>query len=154
MLIRNSNYIKIEGFNIVGEVDNIDPADALYYQFTYKDANGNILERVPRGSTDAEIAAMTLPILSNITRPTYYNTAGIMIGNSHHIDVLSNVVSKMPGEGIRAFDSDFLNIIGNEVSECTSSSPTGVHGLSVYTGRNSYRDWETLVRDWETGWLS
>lgn len=137
VLIRNSNNIKFEGFSIQGESDNITASTALYYQFTYKDANGNILERVPRGSTDTDISNMTLPLLSNVSRPTYFNTSGIMIGNSHHVDILNNTVYNMPGEGIRAFDSDFLNIIGNEVFGCTSRSPTGVHGLSVYTANSS-----------------
>ncbi len=137
VLIRNSNNIKFEGFIIQGEASNITLSYAREYQFTYKDASGNILERVPRGSTDDQIAAMTLPILSGITRPSYFNTSGIMVGNSHHVDVLNNVVNNMPGEGIRSFDSDFLNIIGNEVYSCSSRSATGVHGLSVYTANSS-----------------
>jgi parallel beta-helix repeat protein len=128
--VRNSSYIKIEGFNIEGEPVSL--ATALQYQFTYKDAGGNILERVPPGSTDAQIAAMTLPILNNIDRPTYTNTSGISVNGSHHVDLLNNIVSGTPGEGIRSFTSDFLNIIGNTVSGCSGTSAAGVHGMSVY----------------------
>jgi parallel beta-helix repeat protein len=128
--VRNSSYIKIEGFNIVGEPVSL--ATALQYQFTYKDAGGNILERVPPGSTAAQIAAMTLPVLNNIDRPTYTNTSGISVNGSHHVDLLNNTVSGTPGEGIRAFTSDFMNIIGNTVSGCSGTSAAGVHGMSVY----------------------
>ena len=135
--IKNSSYIKIEGFNIQGESLNIPLSFALQYQFTYKDSNGTILERVPAGSTPAEIETLTLPVLNNIKRPTYFNTSGIQVNGSHHIDLLNNTVINMPGEGIRAFTSDFLNIIGNTVSNCSSKSATGVHGLSVYNMNSS-----------------
>jgi parallel beta-helix repeat protein len=130
--IRNSSYIKIEGFNIVGEAQNIPLSLAFQYQFTYKDAGGTILERVPTGSTPAQISALTLPVLNNIKRPTYFNTSAISVNGSHHIDITNNNVNYMPGEGIRSFTSDFLNIIGNKVSGCSSKSSFGVHGLSVY----------------------
>ncbi len=131
--IKNSNNIRFQGFQVEGESNNISLNFAKQYQFTYKDANGTVLERVPLGSTDAVIETLVLPILINITRPTYFNTSGISVNSSHHIDIRNNTVYDMPGEGIRSFTSDYLNIINNEVYGCAKRSATGVHGLSVYT---------------------
>lgn len=131
--VKNSSYVSIEGFEVEGEVNNIPLDSGLKYQFIYKDVMGNIQQRVPVGSTPAQIATMTLSVLSNIERPTYFNTSGISINNSHHVKILNNHVYNMPGEGIRSFTSDYLNIIGNTVYNCSRRSATGVHGLSIYT---------------------
>lgn len=131
--IVNSSYIHIEGLELEGETENITLSFAEQHQFTYKDADENILQRVPPNSTDEEIENMTLPVLTNITRPTYFNTHGIGVNGSHHIKIIDNVVHHTPGEGIRSFTSDYLTINGNIVHNCSRKSSTGVHGLSVYT---------------------
>ncbi|MEO1450931.1 MAG: T9SS type A sorting domain-containing protein, partial [Bacteroidota bacterium] len=131
--IRNSNYIRIEGFQIVGEADNIPMSLAMQYQFTYKDSTGAILERIPPGTDVDDYGSLDLQVLKKISRPSYFNTSGISVNSSHHIEIVNNAVSKMPGEGIRSFKSDFLTIIRNTVSFCSGRSSTGVHGLSVYT---------------------
>lgn len=131
--IVNSSYIHVEGFEIEGETNNIPLAFAEQHKFTYKDEDGNILQRVPPNTSDEAVANMTFPVLSNITRPTYFNTHGISVNRSHHIKILNNIVHHTPGEGIRSFTSDYLTINGNIVHNCSRRSATGVHGLSVYT---------------------
>lgn len=136
ILVKNSSYIRIEGFEVYGETENIPLDTALAYQFIYKDANNNIQYRVPPLTPSNVVDTMTFPILSNIKRPTFFNTAGISVLASHHIDVVNNYVHHAPGEGIRSFTSDYLNIIGNEIHDCSRRSSTGVHGLSVYNLSN------------------
>ena len=133
--IRNSNNIWVEGFTITGELKRIPLSFAKEYQFTYKDSLGAEQERIPSDWTKAEIEARTdLPDIdsANITRPPYFNTSGISINACHHIEIVNNTVSNMPGEGIRSFSSDFLTITDNTVFACSRRSSTGVHGLSVY----------------------
>lgn len=69
--------------------------------------NGNIQERVPKELNGTQIGNLDLPVLNGIIRPTYFNTSGISVNSSHHIDIVNNTVYKMPGEGIRSFTSDF-----------------------------------------------
>lgn len=131
--IRNSSYIRIEGFEIEGEVENIPLNLALQYQFTYKDVSGNILERVPPGTPTTTIETMTFPILNNISRPFYFSTMGILVQGSHHIDVSSNYVHHMPGTGIRAFESDYIRIEKNELHDNSRRSSIGNHGLVIHS---------------------
>ncbi len=137
--IRNSSYIRVEGFYIEGESENIPLPFAKQYQFTYRDSLKEERERISPEMADSisTIEDLTLDTLTNITRPTYFNTSGISVNASHHIDILNNTVSDMPGEGIRSFDSDFLTIVGNTVFNCSGRSSTGVHGLSIYTLNSS-----------------
>ena len=133
ILVKNSSYIKIEGFNIVGELDNIPLETALHQQFLYKDLNTNEFKyRIPPNTPTSEVEGMTLDVLENIDRPTLFNTAGITVNKSHHIEISNNTVSNMPGEGIRSFESDFLHIKNNTVFKNSLRSSTGVHGLSLY----------------------
>ena len=129
--LRNSSYIQIEGFEVYGEVENISMQTARDNQFIYKDADGNIKYRVPAGSTADEVAAMTLPVLYNISRPNYTDTKGIYVSKSHHINLINNLVHHTPGGGLRVASGDYINIIGNEVHNCSRKSYSGTHALVV-----------------------
>lgn len=131
--IRNSSFIRVEGFEIEGEVENIPLSLALQYQFTYKDANGIVQERVPPGTPASTIETMTFPILNNITRPYYFSTMGILVQGSHHIDISNNTVHHMPGTGIRAFESDYVSINKNNVHNNSRRSSIGNHGLVIHS---------------------
>jgi len=134
VLIKNSSYIKLEGIETYGETENIPLSLALDEQFLYRDLDGNLQYRVPPNSTPEYVEQQVLPALDpSIDRPTYFNTHGIIVNNSNNIDVVNNLVHHMPGEGIRAVSSDYINIIGNEVHNCSRRSSTGVHGISLYT---------------------
>jgi hypothetical protein len=147
--VQSSSYVKVEGFEIYGETENIvlgnpttddtgNPYEAYDYQFAYRlptdpsGINDPYRLRLPnRHASDAP----TLPDISNanIIRPYYYFTHGIVVQGSDHIDILNNLVHHVPGEGIRAAGSDYINIIGNEVHNCARRSSTGVHGISCYS---------------------
>ncbi len=132
--IKNSSYIKVEGFEVYGEVENIPLDSALQYQFLYLDEDDNIKYRLPPFTPIEVVEDTILPILPpGIKRPTYFNTSGMGAMNCHHIEFSSNYVHHMPGEGIRSFDSDFIIFKDNEVHDCSRRSSTGVHGMSVYT---------------------
>ena len=134
ILIKNSSFVKLEGLETYGETENIPLSLALDEQFLYRDLDGNLQYRVPPNSTPEYVEQQVLPALDpSIDRPTYFNTHGIVINNSNNIDVANNLVHHMPGEGIRAVSSDYINIIGNEVHNCSRRSSTGVHGISLYT---------------------
>lgn len=125
----NASYVRIEGLEIYGEVENISLDTALAYQFLYKDQNGNLQYRVPPGTSDATIATMTFPILNNIQRGSYTSTRGLYINNVHHIDLINNHVHHAPGTGFRVAEADYINAIGNKVHDCSRKSYAGTHGF-------------------------
>lgn len=132
----NCSYIRIEGFEVYGEVENISLQTALDNQFLYKDSDGNIHYRVPPGTSAEEVAEMTFDILTDISRPTYTDTRGIYISNSHHIDIIDNTVHHTPGTGLRVAKSDYFNIVGNEVHDCSRKSYSGTHALVVHSSKS------------------
>lgn len=134
----NSSYIRIEGLEIFGEVENIPIETALALQFLYRENNSiNTLYRVPPGTSDEQVGQMTFDILDNVSRPSYTDTRGIFLTNVHHIDLLNNLVHHTPGNGFRVSDCDYINIVGNEVHNCSRKSYSGTHGL-VVTNANSF----------------
>jgi hypothetical protein len=132
--VKNSSYIKIQNLEVFGEVNNIPLDTALQYQFLYKDSLGQLLYRMPPLSPPSVVNQAVLPFLPlNIVRPTYFNTMGIIVVSSEHVDILDNYVHHMPGEGIRGVSSDFMKFNRNEVHDCSRRSAAGVHGMSLYT---------------------
>lgn len=127
--IRNSSYIRVEGFEIEGERDNIPLDTAFRYQFTYKDINGIIQERVPAGTPDTVVAAMTFPILTDVTRPSVFNSDALIAQNSHHIDLFNNSISKSTSAGIRIASCDYVNVINNVVRDCNQRTSVGTPAL-------------------------
>lgn len=125
----NASYVRIEGLEIYGEVENISLDTALAYQFLYKDQNGNLQYRVPPGTSDAAIATMTFPVLNNIQRGSYTSTRGLYINNVHHIDLINNHIHHAPGTGFRVAEADYINAIGNKVHDCSRKSYAGTHGF-------------------------
>jgi hypothetical protein len=132
-MIRNSSYIHIEGFEIEGEVNNIPLDSALKYQFTYKDSSGNIAERVPPGTPPNVVDTMNFPILANVTRPSYFNTIGLLTQNSHHLIIKRNIIHHLPGTGLRIFKGDYINLTENEIHNSSRRSSVGNHGLVVHS---------------------
>lgn len=132
--VRNSSYLKVLGFEVYGETENIPLTLAQNYQFAFRrnSLTNNIEYRLPN-SFNRDTSG--LEDISNLTiyRPFYFFTHGILVQNSHHIDVNNNLVHHVPGEGIRFASSDYINCIGNEVHNCSRRSATGVHGISCYT---------------------
>lgn len=128
----NCSYIRIEGLEIYGEVEQIPLSTAQALQFLYRE-NGstNTLYRVPPGTSDAAIANLTLPVLNNISRPSYTDTRGIYLSTVHHIDLIGNYIHHTPGNGFRVADCDYINIINNEVDNTSRKSYSGTHAMVV-----------------------
>lgn len=137
--IRNSSYIKVIGFEIEGEVDNIPLDSALKYQFVYRQClnqsctNFQDTFRVAFGSTPEQVEAMEFEVLKNVLRPTTINNIGLLVQNSHHIEVLNNLIHHNTGTGIRFFKCDYINCIGNEVHNNSRRASIGNHGLVFHS---------------------
>ena len=134
----NSSYLQIAGFNIYGEVENIPLTTALALQFLYVDPEtGEVVYRVPPGTPDEVVATMTFPALGPVQRPSYTDTRGLYLSNVDHIKILHNIIHHTPGGGLRVADCEYVDIIGNEVYDCSGRSYSGTHGLVVTKARSS-----------------
>jgi hypothetical protein len=132
--VRNSSYIRVEGFEIEGEVLNVPLDTAKKYQFAYKlIGDPKVYYRVPPGTPDSQIATMTFPILNNSFRPSLYSGMGMLVQGSHHVEILRNNIHHLCGTGLRVFQSDYYKLIENEVHNCSRRGAVGNHGLVVHS---------------------
>jgi parallel beta-helix repeat protein len=135
--VTGCSYVKVQGFEIYGETESITLSLALDYQFAFRrttnaGANNVHENRVPVGTNTDQTGLEDLSPFT-IFRPYYFFTHGIVVQNSHHIDIIGNTVHHMPGEGIRFAGSDYFNCNKNIVHNNARRSSTGVHGISCYT---------------------
>ena len=129
--IRNCAYLNFEGFKIRGETPNIPLSLAQQYQFAYRlEEGGDILYRFPPNTPAEDIEGVDdLPLLPNAIRPSYFDTKGLVIQNSHHVRVRNNHIRMMPGTGMRANGCSYVWVTDNEIENCSRRSYSGTHGL-------------------------
>ena len=129
----NSEYVRVMGFEVYGEVQNIPLEEAKALQFVYKDGDGEVQYRVPqRRADDIDwIGEQKLEKLGNVDRPSYIDTRGVYVSNSHHVKILDNTIHHMPGGGLRVSYSEHVDIIGNTIHDCSRRSYSGTHALVV-----------------------
>lgn len=136
--MQHCSYIRIEGFEIYGQVDSIPLSTALALQFLYREENStNSLYRVAPGTSEEDIEHMTFVKLKNVSRPSYTSTRGMYLSDVHHIDILNNTIHHMTGGGLRVSDCEYINIINNEVHNCARKSYAGTHALVVTKASSS-----------------
>ena len=128
--VSNCSYLVFDGIEIEGQVNQIPLSTAKALQFLYK-KNGTVHYRVPPGTTDAQVAGMTFSKLQNIKRPSYTDTRGLYMNNVHHIVIKNMLIHHMPGGGLRVADCSYIDLIGNEVHNCSRKSYSGTHGFVV-----------------------
>jgi hypothetical protein len=81
--------------------------------------------------------------LAQTTILPFYSGNGIGVGNSyltnhaHHINIISNTISKCCGCGITAVQSDYVTIEGNRIFDNAWYSPREASGISMY------QDWDS-----------
>ncbi len=146
MRVQNSSYLRIENFNIQGEVDNLPLSVANALQFVYilntatsltdpapSDIKYRDQDCISNCTAGAILDGETYSVLNpnQVYRPTYYDTRGLYLSDVHHIDIVNNHIHHMPGGGLRVSDCEDILIKGNEVNDCSRRSSGGTHGLVV-----------------------
>ncbi|WP_452224011.1 T9SS type A sorting domain-containing protein [Lacinutrix chionoecetis] len=146
--ITNSSYLKIEDFNMEGEVDRIPLTTANNLQFVYIIDDGNLQGTVTApdaadikfrnldetNDTDGIVEETdTYSDISNLSvkRPSYVDTRGFFMSNSENVIITNNTIHHTPGGGLRVSDSKFVDVIGNEIYRCSARSYSGTHALVV-----------------------
>jgi hypothetical protein len=144
--VQNSSYLRIEGFNIEGEVNNLPLSVANSLQFVYILNTASSLTNptmadikyrdqdcisncTPNAVVDGEIYTTLNP--NQVYRPTYYDTRGMYLSDVHHLEIINNHIHHMPGGGLRVSDCEDILIKGNEINDCSRRSSGGTHGLVV-----------------------
>lgn len=106
--VQGADYIIIDGLKIVGNNDAISIDYALSEQANYDNS-----------STSGNGIAVS---------PEYAN----QINKSHNIIIRNCEISKCGGGGIYTFQSDYITIENNTISECAWYSPYNNSAISMY----------------------
>lgn len=143
ILVKNSSYVKIIGFEVKGMSETITQSEAWYNWGIYKNPNDNSIHNL---ATELGIDPSN-PLLINQTiaksaftfneiRPAYYNGRGIVANSSHHIELINNKVHHCPQSGIRVEGCDYVTVSGNEVYSNTYYTSAGVGAITVSSSLN------------------
>jgi hypothetical protein len=118
--ITNSEYIRIEGFDVAGPNQIINLAEASQYQFAYR-LPGDTTTHFRDPAEDLSLATSSTggKSIASLggTQPTYYHSQAIAIGNNaNHIEIVGNSVHDSPGYGISSLGgADYITIRGSTV---------------------------------------
>lgn len=126
--VADVSHVVIEGFEIVGVADEIDPADSLAFGTAFQGRD--------------------------FSQQRYFGV-GVRLGdlpgeNPHHIIVRGNRIHHTPGGGIATATSDYVLIEGNEVFKTAFHSPWGESGISLWRSVDSdgnQRTYKMVVKD-------
>jgi len=141
ILVNNSSYIKIIGFELVGIANDITQTMADNAWGLYRDSNGNIHDLAVELNIDINDPSLrrttiSKPVLQNIHKPDYYVGHGLVCRNSHHIVFKNNIIHDFPGSGLRADKSDYVQIIQNEIFHNTYWTTAGVGALTIAASKD------------------
>ena len=141
ILVNNSSYIKIIGFELEGIANDITQTMADNAWGLYKDSNGNIHDLAVELGIDINDPSLrgtviSKPVLQNIHKPDYYVGHGLICRNSHHIVFKDNKIHDFPGSGLRADKSDYVEIIQNEIYHNTYWTTAGVGALTIAASKD------------------
>jgi parallel beta-helix repeat protein len=123
--IQGADYIIVEGLTIIGNNDAITLDYALSEQDNFNNA-----------STSGNGIAISLEFENQANK-------------SHHVIIRNCNISKCGGGGIYVYQSDYITIENNTVSECAWFSPYNNSAISMYQNWNS--DTSTEIKNTISG---
>ena len=146
--VTNSTYLKIEDFNIEGEVENIPLSTANALQFVYIIDDSNLIGSSTKPNASdikfrnedetndsdnfvEETDTYTDISSKKVIRPSYIDTRGLYVSNSSNIIISNNTIHHTPGGGLRVSDGKHITITENEIYRCSAKSYSGTHALVV-----------------------
>ena len=74
---------------------------------------------------------MTFPVLGSVDRPSYTDTRGLYLSYVDHIIIRGNTIHHTPGNGLRVADCEYIDILENEIHDCSRKSYSGTHAMVV-----------------------
>lgn len=143
ILIKDSSYINLVGFEVKGMSESITQSEAWANWGIYKNPDDNSIHNLATelgiDPSDPSLIGQTISKPSftfNEIRPAYYNGRGIVVNNSHHIEITNNIVHHCPQSGIRSEGSDYVTVSQNEVYANTYYTSAGVGALTFSSNNN------------------
>jgi len=138
--VKNSSYVKVQGFHIKGIADQITFAQVQAAWGLYKDSNNvvhDLAQEMNINIADPNLYGQTLnkPVTNNVKRPNYYSGVGLVALLSHHIIFENNLISWTTASGLRVQKSDYTTVKNNEIKYCTMRTPAGVGALTIAESR-------------------
>ena len=137
ILIQNASYIRVEGLEVVGVAPHITQTEADASWGLYKDAQGmihDLAQEMGVNINNPSIYGMTIPkaVQVGAQRPPYYNGRGIAALNSHHVEIVDNIIRDATGIAIRAGGSDYVTISKNTMFHNGYWNTFGVGAIDVF----------------------
>jgi hypothetical protein len=151
ILIQNSSYLKLIGFEVRGIGWDIDLAEAYEAWGLYKTSGGVLMDlaiQMGINPSDPLLLNQELPKPSTpgITKPVHFNGRGIVANSSHHIEIIGNKVHDVPASAIRVQQSDWVTVSDNEVFDNTFWTTLGVGAITVAEATNSDNSTDIKIR--------
>jgi len=132
--IEGARYLVIEGFEVDGQSDKVDPKAALEHAENF---TGNDHTQTPFFGVGIRI--------STTEPPSNPAPEGWTRANPHHIIIRGNKVHHTSGGGIASARGDYLLIENNEVFKTSFYTPWGGSGISIWQSAN-YDDRQDVYR--------
>ena len=122
---------------MVGIAPQITQAEADAAWGLYKDAQGaihDLAQEMGININDPSIYGTTITkaVQTGAQRPPYYNGRGIAALNSHHIEIVDNIIRDATGIAIRAGGSDYVTISKNTMFHNGYWNTFGVGAIDVF----------------------
>ena len=126
--VTGADFIVIEGFEVIGAAEGVDPGEALEHALAFKGEDHS--------------------------RSELFNV-GIRLGDApdddqHHVIIRGNRIHHTSGGGVASARSDYVLVEGNEIFKTSFYSPWGESGVSLWRSVDSdgdRRSYKMVVKD-------
>ncbi len=130
------SYIIWEGFEMKGPGDQITMEEAVNAWGLYKDSLGvvhDLAQELGIDYNDPNLWGQYIekPVLNNISKPAYYNSALLVALKTHHVVIGNNKLHDATASALRNQGGDYIIFKNNTVWSSTYWTSTGVGALTV-----------------------
>ena len=131
-----ASYVKINGFIIQGNSDNLNLSDALNQPGSCNNSSGGIISTY--NGNGIQMAGLS----------------SFSTGYPHHIEITNNEIFDSPGAGISCLKSDYLTIKNNKIHDNGWYTVFGTSGITMYQNWNYNSDINNYRMIIENNYLS
>ena len=130
------SYIIFKGFELKGPGDQITMEEAVNAWGLYKDSLGvvhDLAQELGIDYNDPNLWGQYIekPVLNNISKPTYYNSALLVAMKTHHVIIENNKLHDATASALRNQGGDYIEIKNNTICKSTYWTSAGVGALTV-----------------------
>jgi Fibronectin type III domain len=147
IIMKESSYIVIDGFEIEGHLKNVTQNEAISLYNEAKASYDKAAEFKKNNPSDKRsINEIDTYTISNVTDASGITVvSGVNPTKAHHIIIRNNTVFDHPGGGINSLSGDYVVMEYNRVYNVGAYSPYGASGINYYQSAN-FDDNATVFR--------